>query len=77
VIDEEIIHDAGYDPYNSATTRKTPPLPAWLRNDPEIEALALAICARLPRWEHTLDVRENTRGPGWSPEITLSIYRKG
>lgn len=35
--------DNGYDPYNSATTRKTPPIPDWLRNDPELEALAVAM----------------------------------
>ena len=35
-----IEHDNGYDPYNSATTRKAPPIPDWLRNDPAIEAFA-------------------------------------
>ncbi len=33
-------HDSGYDPYNSVTTRKVPPVPAWLQNDAEIVALA-------------------------------------
>lgn len=50
-LDEDVVeHDSGYDPYNSATTRTPPPIPAWLRNDPELEAIARVVVSNLPGW---------------------------
>lgn len=66
-------HDDGYDPYNSATTRKAPPIPDWLRNDPDIEAAAFAICSTLPRWQTQSGSWSSGRGAGKS---TLARYRK-
>ncbi len=41
-------HDNGYDPYNSATTRKAPPIPDWLRNNPDSEWFAYMIHGMTP-----------------------------
>lgn len=72
-----IEHDSGYDPYNSAATRKAPPIPDWLRNDPELERIAVEIVRNLPRWQ-MLGVQSGSwasgRGAGKS---TLARYRKG
>lgn len=62
-----IEHDDGYDPYNSATTRKAPPIPDWLRNDPELERVARIVVTSLPGWRF---------GGDWTPE-ELARYRKG
>jgi hypothetical protein len=50
--------DNGYDPYNSATTRKTPPVVPWLRNwiDPEV------IAAMMYKWAPVLDT-DSTHEP--------------
>jgi hypothetical protein len=69
-------HDNGYDPYNSAATRKAPPIPDWLRNDPELEAIAVAICSRLPRWQSFgVDTGSWALGRG-AGKTTLARYRK-
>lgn len=64
-------HDSGYDPYNSATTRTAPPIPDYLRNDPELETLAISIVRSFPRWAH-LDETIPARRVEWPGER----YRK-
>lgn len=67
--------DNGYDPYNSAD-RPAPPIPDWLRNDPELERIAIEIVTRLPRWQMLgVQTGEWASGRG-AGKTTLDRYRK-